>query len=75
VTEGGVDGAQDAVGRRRDFQRDLVGLQFDEQFVLLDRVADLLGPFRDGGLGDGFTEGGGQDVGHVGSSCLFGSIR
>src|SRR5690606_32960064 len=48
-----------------DFQRNLVGFQLDQDFVLLHGVADLLGPLGDGGFGDGFTEGGGEDIGHL----------
>src|SRR5690606_21924314 len=58
----GVDRRQHAVGGGDDFQRDLVGFQLDQDFVLLHGVADLLGPLGDGGFGDGFTEGGGQDI-------------
>ena len=38
-------------------------------------VADLLGPLGDGGFADGFTEGGGEDIGHGSVQCLFVSWR
>ena len=61
----GLDGAEDAVRQRDHFQADLVGFQFDEHVVALDRVAGLFRPARHRRLGDGFAEGGGHDVGHL----------
>ncbi|MNQ57715.1 hypothetical protein D3C85_718820 [compost metagenome] len=75
VAFSGVDRRQDAVGRSHDFQRNLVGFQLDQDFVLTDGVADLLGPLGDGGFADGFTEGGGEDIGHGSVQCLFVSWR
>ena len=48
---------QHAVSRRRHLDRDLVGLDLDQQLVLLDGVAALLGPLADGALGDAFAHG------------------
>ena len=60
----GGNGLQHAVGGRRHLEADLVGLELDQDLILADRLSGLLGPARHGGLGDGFSEGGGHDVGH-----------
>ena len=53
----GDDLAEHAGGRRVDLERHLVGFEFDQRLVGLHRVAGLLEPLADGGLGDGFAEG------------------
>ena len=60
----GRDLAEHAGGRRRHFQRHLVGLEFDQRLVDGDGVARLLEPFADGGFGHRFAEGGHADVSH-----------
>ncbi len=52
----GRDLAQRACGRRRDFNRDLVGFEFNQRFIDRNGVAGLLEPAADGGLGHGFAE-------------------
>ena len=52
----GYDVAERARRRRRDFNRDLVGLKLDQGLIDRDRIAGLLEPAADGGLGHGFTE-------------------
>ena len=51
----GRDGFDRAIGGRGDFHRHLVGLQFQQGLVAFHRVAFLLEPFGDGGLGYGFA--------------------
>jgi hypothetical protein len=46
----------EAVARRRDLHRDLVGLDVEDDFVGDDLVADFFVPVGDGALGDGLTE-------------------
>src|SRR6185437_934486 len=58
------DVGEDAGGRRRHLDRDLVGLELDQRLVDRDRVAGLLEPFADGGLGDGFAERRDANIGH-----------
>ena len=45
-----------AVGGRRQLEHDLVGLDVDQVLVALDRLADLLAPGDQRGLGDRFGE-------------------
>ena len=52
----GGDLAEHAGGRRRHFDRHLVGLELDQRLVDRDRVARLLEPFADGRLGHRFAE-------------------
>src|SRR5207244_13114230 len=52
----GHDVAERARRRRRDFDRDLVGLELDQGLIDRDGIAGLLEPAADGGLGHGFTE-------------------
>ncbi len=59
------DVLQHAVSAGRDFQRDLLRLQLDQDLVLLDRLARLLGPARHRGFGDGLSQRRRQDVGHA----------
>ena len=62
----GDDFGEHARGRRVDFERDLVGLEFDQRFVRLHGVAALLEPFADGRLGDRLAEGGNANFsGHL----------
>jgi hypothetical protein len=48
--------AQRSARRGRHFNRHLVGFQFDQRLVRLDRIARLLEPLPDGCLGDRFTQ-------------------
>ena len=52
----GGDLAERARRWRRDFDGDLVGLEFDQRLVDRDGIAGLLEPAADGGLGHGFAE-------------------
>src|SRR6266851_1139506 len=52
----GNDIAERARRRRRDFDGDLVGLEFDQGLIDRHGIAGLLEPAADGGLGHGFTE-------------------
>src|SRR6202041_841306 len=52
----GGDLAERSGGRRRDLDRDLVGLELDQGLVDGNRIACLLEPAADGGLGHGFAE-------------------
>ena len=63
----GDDLAEHAGGRRRHFDGDLVGLQFDQRLVDRHGVAGLLEPAADGGLGHGFAERRNADFSH----CVF----
>ena len=58
----GVDLGEDAGGGRGHLDGDLVGLELAEHLVLGHRVADLLEPGRDGGLGDALAEGRDHDL-------------
>ncbi|MNV30479.1 hypothetical protein D3C71_1217500 [compost metagenome] len=51
------DFGENAGRRRRDFNGNLVGFQFNERFVGLDGIADLLEPGAYGRFADGFAEG------------------
>ena len=56
------DDFHEHAGRRRvHFDGDLVGLEFDQGLVRLHHIAGLLVPAADGGLGDGFAQGGHAD--------------
>src|SRR5690606_38834107 len=55
VAHGELLFAQHAANGRGDFHRDLVGLEADEWFVDLHRVAGLLQPLADRAFGDRFT--------------------
>ena len=50
------DFLEHAVDGRGHFQHDLVGFQVDQVLVALDRVAGLLVPGGDGGVGDGLGQ-------------------
>ena len=52
----GLDSAQNAVGESDHFETDLVGLEFHQDVVALDRVAGLFRPARHRSLGDGLAE-------------------
>jgi len=52
----GNDIAERARGRRRDFDRDLVGLELDQGLIHRHGIAGLLEPAANGGLGHGFAE-------------------
>ena len=41
---------------RRHFEHHLVGFEFDQDLVLLDRIAGLLSPVQQRGVGDGLRE-------------------
>ena len=56
------DFAQHARSRSGNFQNDLVGFDFDQDFVSLDHFARLFFPFQQGCFGDGFRELGNQNV-------------
>ena len=60
----GDDLVEHAGGRRRHFDRHLVGFELDQRLVDGDGVADLLEPLADGRFGDGFAEGRNADFGH-----------
>ena len=47
--------AQDARRRGRDLHSDLVGLEFEERFVLIDPIAGLFQPGSDHAFGDRFA--------------------
>src|SRR5580765_7867899 len=51
-----LDFLEHAIGRCRHFEHDLVGFEIDEVLVALDRVANLLVPGGDRGVGDGFGQ-------------------
>jgi hypothetical protein len=51
-----LDFLEHAIDRRGHFQHDLVGFQVEQVLVALDRVAGLLVPGGDGGVGHGFGE-------------------
>jgi hypothetical protein len=69
----GGDAFQHAVGGAGDLEADLVGFQLNDDLVLLHSLARLLLPAGDRRFADGFTEGGGHDVGHRSLLvCLFG---
>src|ERR1700738_2947042 len=57
---GGAGGGGDVAERtgrgRRDLDRDLVGLEFNQRLIDRDGIAGLLEPAADGGLGHGFAE-------------------
>jgi hypothetical protein len=55
------DLAQRAGGRRRHFQRHLVGFQFHQRLAVVHGIAGFLEPLSDRGFGDGFTQGGNAD--------------
>ena len=56
------DDFREHAGRGRvDFNGDLVGLELDQGLVRLHHIAGLLVPAADGGLGDGFAQGGHAD--------------
>jgi hypothetical protein len=55
------DLAKRSGGRRRHFQRHLVGFQFDQRLAVADGVADILEPLADRCLGDGFAQRGYAD--------------
>jgi hypothetical protein len=57
------DLAEHAGGRRRHFERDLVGFELDQRLVAFTAVAGLLEPFADGRFADGFAEGRYADFG------------
>ena len=57
----GDDFGEHAGRGRVDFDGDLVGLQLHQGLVRLHHVAGLLVPAADGGLGDGFAQGGHAD--------------
>ena len=57
----GEDFNEHAGRGRVDFDGDLVGLQLDQRLVRLHHIAGLLVPAADGGLGDGFAQGGHAD--------------
>ena len=42
--------------RRGNLDRDFVGFKFAQHLVLLDHVADLFEPSRDGSFGNGFSK-------------------
>src|SRR5690606_30481945 len=73
------DFSQHARSRGRHFQHDLVGLDFDQDFVRFDGCARLLLPGQQGRFGNGFGELGNDDVGdsHFVYSvrCLFWTAR
>ena len=58
------DLGEHAGGRRRHFERDLVGFQLDQRLVDRDGFARLLEPFADGRFGDRFAKRGDADVSH-----------
>ena len=58
------DFLENAIGRRRHFEHDLVGFKVDEIFVALDRVARLLVPGSDGRVGNGLGQHGDFDFDH-----------
>ena len=60
----GGDFRQHAGGRRRHFDRHLVGFEFDQRLVDGDRVAWLLEPLADGRFGHGLAQRGYLDFGH-----------
>ena len=68
---GRADFAEAPAGAGIDLQRHLVRLELEQRLVALDGVAHGLGPFGDGRLGHGFTEGGDDDIGCHGA--LLGS--
>ena len=56
------DDFREHAGRGRvDFDGDLVGLELHQRLVRLHHIAGLLVPAADGGLGDGFAQGGHAD--------------
>ncbi|MNV29976.1 hypothetical protein D3C71_1212260 [compost metagenome] len=57
------DFGQHAGSRGRNFDGNLVGFQFDQRLIGLDRIADLLEPGADGRLADGLAEGWNADFG------------
>src|SRR5581483_724939 len=57
------DRFDDSGGRRRHFQRDLVGFEFDQRLVRLHLVADLLEPLAHGRFGDRLAKGRDADFG------------
>lgn len=62
-----LDFLQHAVGGSGHFENDLVGFQIQQVLVALDRIAHLLVPGGDGGVGDGFGKDWNFDFGgHVG---------
>ena len=66
----GGDIAEHARGRRRHFDRHLVGFELDQRLVDGDSLTRFLEPFADGRLGDQFSERGDTNLGH-GFNSLF----
>src|ERR1700722_6589942 len=66
----GRDLAQRARRWRRNFDGDLVGLEFNQRLVDCNGIAGLLEPAADGGLGHGFAERWNANFSH----CLFPQI-
>ena len=58
------DLGEDAGGGSGHFHRHLVGLEFDQRLIGLDRIAGLLEPLADGRLGNGLAQRGHADLGH-----------
>jgi hypothetical protein len=56
---------QHARFERGNLDRDLVGLELDDRLAGRDRLAFLLQPPRDSGLGNGFAEWGNLDRDHA----------
>ena len=63
VADGNRVLAHDAGDRRRDLDRDLVGLEAGDRLVDRDGLAGLLQPLAEGGFGDRFTQDGDGDFG------------
>src|SRR5207244_8157260 len=57
-----ADLSEDTGGRRRDFSVDLVGRNFEQRFVAIDFVANLLDPADDRALGNRLAHLGHPDV-------------
>src|SRR6185437_3794001 len=71
----GGDLAERAGGRRRDLDRDLVGLELDQRFIDRHGIAGLLEPAADGGLGHGLAERRNTNFSHWSVSSIAFNIR
>jgi len=58
------DLAQHAVVGRGDFQHNLIGFDFHDDFIALDRITLFLVPGDDQGVSNGFGESGNFDIRH-----------
>src|SRR5207302_10296320 len=71
-----ADLSEDTGGRRRDFSVDLVGRNFEQRFVAIDFVANLLDPADDRALGNRLAHLGHHDVSrHVNSQFTIHNLQ